>query len=476
MLTETHPRTIGSIRQWLATACLMLGAFMNILDATIVNLALPAIRDDLGTSDNALQWVLVVYVLTFAAGLLPFGRFGDVYGRRNVFVLGLVGFMATSLAAGASPDTTTLIVARALQGLTAAAMVPQVLAIIHGLFAEDDRGKAIGYFGMISALGAIAGPVIGGAVISGDLFGLGWRAIFLINLPFGLVALAGVFSFLPAAADRAGGRADWTGALFFALAMAALVYPMIEGRSLGWPLYLAVFPVFAVLLALVFWQRQRSLGRLGRIQTLPTSLIVVPGFVTGVAAVMILISGMAGTMVVLAIFLQSGLGLTPAQAGLAIAPHPTAAMIASMITGRFGSRWLGLRITLGILVLLAGMVWLRLLVGGMDGGRDILAPLLLIGFGAGTAFVGLFQITLSSVSGPDAGAGSGALQAFQQVGIALGIAIVGHLFFSRLGGVSDPTIYRDAIGIALLYPIFAFAGLCLASLRHTLFGKGRDET
>ena len=474
-----HTRSESTIQRptlrWLATACLMLGAFMNILDATIVNLALPAIRDDLGADASALQWVLVVYVLTFAAGLLPFGRFGDIYGRRRVFVIGLIGFMATSLGAGFAPDVTTLILTRAAQGLAAAAMVPQVLAIIHGLFAGHERGKAIGYFGMVTALGAIAGPVIGGAVIAGDWFGLGWRVIFLINLPLGAAALAGALLLLPKG-ERAAEQADWYGAGCLALALAALVYPLIQGRDLGWPHWLVVFPVAFAILALAFWQRQRSLGRQGRMQTLPTSLIRTPGFVAGVAVVMILISGMAGTMVSLAIFLQSGLGLTPAEAGLAIAPHPTAAMIASMLSGRLGSRWLGLRVFLGILTLLLGMVWLWRVVGKMDDGMEILVPLLMIGAGLGTAFVALFQITLAQVSGPDVGAGSGALQAFQQVGVALGIACVGQLFFSRLEDPGGPEDYRAAMATALLYPVVAYTVLSLLALRHIQTGKDVHET
>lgn len=473
VITVSAPRT--SRRQWLATGCLMLGAFMNILDATIVNLALPAIRDDLGASPGALQWILVVYVLTFAAGLLPFGRFGDVYGRRRVFAVGLIGFMATSLAAGTAPDVATLILTRAAQGLAAAAMVPQVLAIVHGLFDREDRGKAIGYFGMVSALGAIAGPVLGGAVIAGDWFGLGWRAIFLINLPLGAMALAGALLLLPRD-QRSGGLPDWPGAVYVAVALATLVYPLIEGRSLGWPLWLLAFPALSASLSLVFWRRQIRLGRLDRLQTLPPGLIRAPGFVAGVVTVMVLISGMAGTMVTLAIFLQSGLGLTPAAAGLAIAPHPAAAMVASMLSGRLGSRRLGSRILLGIVTLFLGMVWLLLDVGASESGSDILGPLLLVGAGGGTAFVALFQVALSQVSAPDAGAGSGALQALQQVGIALGIAVVGQLFFARLGEAHDTASYRAAMSAALLYPVIACAALGLFALLRTKTGAAAHDT
>jgi EmrB/QacA subfamily drug resistance transporter len=453
-------------RPWLAAGFLMLGAFMNILDATIVNLALPTIRDDLDASASGLQWVLVVYILTFGAGLLPLGRFGDIFGRKRVFIIGLLGFIATSLAAGVAPDVESLIAARGLQGLAAAAMVPQVLAIIHGLFSPEDRGKAIGLFGMINALGAVAGPLIGGVVISADLFGLGWRPIFLINLPLGFVGLVGAIAFLPAQDLRTTGRADWIGAVFFAVAISAVIYPMIEGRGFGWPLWLLLFPLVGIAFAMAFWRRQRWLDTRGRIQTLPIGLIRNPGYVFGVASVMIMISALAGTMVVLAVFLQTGVGLTPTEAGLAIAPHPISAMIASLASGRLGNRWLTLRVFSGVLALFCGMVWLHLASGYATSGADVMGPFLLIGGGAGTAFVALFQITLSHVSGPDAGAGSGALQAFQQVGIALGIAIVGQLFFAGANASSSLAEYRAALATATLYPIAITGALGLLTLRN----------
>jgi EmrB/QacA subfamily drug resistance transporter len=468
MTIQSDSMPVKTRQPWLAAAFLMLGAFMNLLDATIVNLALPTIRDDLDVSASALQWVSVIYVLTFGAGLLPLGRFGDVFGRKQVFIIGLLGFLVTSLAAGVAPDVESLIAARGLQGLAAAAMVPQVLAIIHGLFSEDDRGKAIGMFGMINALGAVAGPVIGGALISADLFGLSWRPIFLINLPLGLIALIGVIAFLPEQETRATGQADWIGAGLFAVTISAVIYPMIEGRGFGWPIWLAVFPIVATASALAFWRRQRWLDARGRMQTLPSGLVCNRGYVFGVTSVMIMISALAGTMVVMAVFLQTGVGLTPAQAGLALALHPVSAMVASLASGRLGNRWLNQRVFVGVFVLFCGMVWLNLASEYVTRGTDIMGPLILIGSGAGTAFVALFQITLSHVSGPDAGAGSGALQAFQQVGIAFGIAFVGQLFFARIDTLNNAAQYRAALAVATLYPVAITGALALFTTRNIL--------
>ena len=164
---------------------------------------------------NIQQWILVAYLLTFAAGLLPLGRFGDLFGRKRMFMAGLCGFLATSLAAGMATSAYGLVFSRAVQGAAAAAMVPQVLAIIHELFEPEERGKAIGLFGMVNALGAVAGPVIGGFLISADLYGLGWRLVFLINLPIGLAALVGSALWLPKdkAIQTRQSRLAWCGLL-----------------------------------------------------------------------------------------------------------------------------------------------------------------------------------------------------------------------------------------------------------------------
>nr|WP_319391188.1 MFS transporter [uncultured Cohaesibacter sp.] len=307
----------------------MLAAFMSMLDATIVNLALPAIQSEFKSAANELQWVLVVYVLTFAAGLLPFGRFGDVFGRRRIFLFGLSGFVVSSLGAGLSPSITVLIAVRAVravQGLAAAAMVPQVLALMHTPFLAKTRGRAIGYFGMVNALGAIAGPTIGGVLISADTMGLGWRLIFLVNLPVGLLAIAGTLVFLRKSKEQLSMKADWIGAGCFTIVVSCVVYPLIEGRSAGWPMWMIISPMVSVGFVFAFWQRQQRLEQLGRIQTLPLKLMGDRRYIISVGSVMVLISGLAGTMVVLAVYLQKGVGLSPVAAGFAIAPHPVSAI------------------------------------------------------------------------------------------------------------------------------------------------------
>ncbi len=462
---------------WYAAVFLLLAAFINLLDATIVNLALPAIRRDLDASTSALQWVLVVYVLTFAAGLLPFGRFGDVFGRRRMFVSGLSGFIVASVACGLAPGVQALIAARAIQGLAGAMMVPQVLAIIHATFPPEDKGRAIGLFGTVSGLGAVAGPLIGGILVSADLFGLGWRPVFLINLPLGLVALAGAIIFLPRVSERRPGAVDWTGSVLFAGATAALIFPLIEGRPLGWPLWLIALFALSVMLGLAFLRRQHDLAARGATQTLPLTLLRDRRFLAGIGFVTLLFSGIAGTIVILAIFLQSGLGFSPARAGLALAAHPLSAMLAAWLTGRLGTRFLGTRVFAGVLSLAVGMIWLQFSAADAGPGLELQAlwlPLALIGAGIGSSTVAMFQSVLASVATSDAGAGSGMLQAFQQIGIAIGIALVGQIFFSVLGDAAVPAAYGHAMTAALWLPVGTYALLCLAALPGIL--QRKDNT
>ncbi|TYC65147.1 MFS transporter [Stappia sp. BW2] len=446
----------GRPNRWAALVALYLAMFMNILDVTVVNLALPSIRQGLGATDTQLEWVLVVYVLAFAAGLLPFGRFGDVAGRGRMFRWGVAGFTVSSLACGLAPDITFLIASRALQGLCAAMMVPQVLAIVHVIFPAEEKGKAIGLFGSVSALGAVAGPLLGGAIVAADLFGLGWRPIFLINLPVGLISLAGALRFLPQLETENRVTPDWAGTFFFVVAVLALVFPLVEGRQFGWPVWCFALMGLSAVLAVLFYRLQRRKARLGRAQLLPVVLTRDRVFVAGVAFVALFFSSLAGLFFMMALFLQAGLGLSPMMAGFILAPHPVGVILASTLTGRFGTRYQAARISLAMLAVFCGLFAARLLISQGTPASLLVVPFLIVGLGTGATIPALFQLVLSRVSGPDAGAGSGVLQAFQQIGMALGIAVQGQIFFHGLAGARSEALYREAAASTLLYPV----GVC----------------
>ncbi|MET1411209.1 MFS transporter [Roseibium sp. HPY-6] len=465
---------IGARHRPLAVAALFLAAFMNILDVTIVNLALPAIRTELNATTTQLEWVLIIYVLTFAAGLLPFGRFGDSFGRKRVFCVGVGGFLGSSVVCGLAPDIQTLIVARAVQGLTAAMMIPQVLAIVHVIFSAEEKGKVIGLFGTVNALGAVAGPLLGGVLITANIAGLGWRPIFLMNVPFCLLSLIIALRFVPRIEVSVRTRPDWTGAVLFAAAIGCVIYPLTEGRHLGWPWWCFGLIVLAAALAALFVHMQMLHARLGLSQILPAKLISDSAFMRGLVIVTAFFSGIAGIHFMLAIVLQSGFALTPLQAGLATAPHPIGVMIASTLTGRLGNRWLQMRMVVGGGLLLVGMVWVRSVLGQNSADitfADLFLPMLVVGLGMGTAIAAMFQSVLIRVSPADAGAGSGVLQAAQQVGIAVGIGIVGQIFFATLDPSESRTDYVRAAQTALLFPVGIYLLLVITGVWNVYENK-----
>lgn len=464
---DAKPSEQPSSARWAAMAVLFLGSFMNLIDVSITNVALPQIQADTGATATQLEWIAAIYVLALAIGLLPNGRFGDVYGRKRLFVIGLVGFTLASLACGLAPDVSTLIVARAIKGFAAAMMVPQVLAIVHVIFPPEEKSRVFGLFGAVSSLAVVAGPIIGGALISADIAGLGWRLAFLINIPLGVIALVGTLCLVPNIPGDAQMRPDWIGTGLFAIAATLLVLPIIEGRAWGWPWWCFAALVASVPAALVFvaYERRRDLQGLSAL--LPPSLLANAPYLTRLALVTLFFSGVPGLFLVLAVFLQSGLGLSALETGLVTTPFPLGVMLASLSTERLGDRYLLLRIASGAGLLAIGMIGLLLVINATGTAFNpylYIAPLLICGFGMGTSIMSLFQLTMSSVAAQDAGAGSGAMQAFQQIGAALGIAISGQIFFGSLGeggmaGGGNAADFVTAAARATVWSVAIFAAL-----------------
>ncbi|WP_310619779.1 MFS transporter [Flexibacterium corallicola] len=454
-------------KRGLAVAVLFLAAFMNTLDVTIVNLALPTIQEELNATPSQLEWVLIIYVLTFAAGLLPFGRFGDVLGRNKLFGWGLIGFIGSSGVCGVAPDITTLITARAAQGFAGAMMVPQVLAIVHVLFEPEQKGKVISLFGTISGLGAVTGPVLGGFLVSADIADLSWRAVFLINLPLGIISLVGALLYLPKKEAPAHKGSDWGGAALFAFSILAITYPLVEGRLLGWPWWCFALMLGGLILLLLFSRTQILRARKNLPQVMPANLLKDRFFLLGLGIVALFFSGTAGVMFMLAVYLQSGFGLSAQDAGVALAAHPAGVMIASFFASRLANKWLEARLALGALTVLLGMIGLVLVINSSSTAFDqlsFLPPLLLVGMGMGTSLATMFQLVLSRVASEDAGAGSGILQAFQQVGVAVGIAVIGQIFFSTSSQFGNNSGHSAAASAALQYPIGIYVALTLIAV------------
>ncbi len=455
---EPHPQ------RWVGLAILLLAGFMNLIDVTIVNVALPRLQADFNATSSQIEWVVAAYIVAFALGLLPFGRLGDVVGRKPMFLLGVGGFTLLSTACGVSPTMGTLIGARAVQGLCGAMMMPQVLALAQLMFPPRERGLAFSLFGFSAGLASVAGPLAGGLLINGDIWGLDWRPIFLVNIPVGLFALVAGALFIPRIEGHGGVRNDFGGIALASLSVVALVFPLIEGRGYGWPAWAFVMIAgsFVGFALLYFYLRRRATN--GRSQLMPVSLLKDGNFVLGAAMTSIFFSGMAGFFLVLAVFLQTGFGFSPLQSGLTSLPFPIGVLIASLAATRLRSHFPRLRLAGGATLMAIGMGWLYVPISDIGDSVNswaLAAPLFVSGFGLNTTLSALFQTILAGVSGRDAGAASGALQAFQQIGGALGVAVVGEIFFSTLVGLmqtgSGPhPAYVTGFEHALVYEIGAF--------------------
>lgn len=470
-------------RRWLALGILLIANFMNLIDVTIVNVALPSMRVGLGATDSQIEWVIAAYILAFALGLLPFGRLGDIMGRTRLFLWGVAGFTAASALCGLAPNIEFLIVARAIQGLAGAMMTPQVLAIATVTFPPHERGQAFSLFGLSAGLAAVCGPILGGALISANLFGLDWQPIFLVNIPIGIAAVVAGWFLIPRLPGHSEIRNDYVGIALFGLGIVALVFPIVEGRAYGWPIWAfgMIAAGLALLVAFVLWTRARA--AIGAPQLLNFDLIANRQFMFGAFVVTVYASGIPGMFMVISLLLQGGFDFTPLQSGLTNTPFSVGVLLASGLAARFGANYLRARLAIAGALLSGGIAWLHFYIAGVTDSIDhwaFLPPLLIAGIGLGLGFSSLFQLVLANVPPRDAGAGSGALQAFQQVGGALGVAIIGELFFTRLssgfvGGATPHAAFSQASSLALWYVVGSFALVMLLSpfFKGPKGGQGR---
>ncbi|MDB5621977.1 MAG: family efflux transporter permease subunit [Devosia sp.] len=467
-------------RRWPALFVLLIANFMNLIDVTIVNVALPSMRAGLGATDSQIEWVVAAYVLAFALGLLPFGRLGDILGRTHMFLWGVGAFTAASALCGMAPNIEFLIIARVIQGLAGAMMTPQVLAIATVTFPPHERGQAFSLFGLSAGLASVCGPILGGLLISANLFGLEWQPIFLVNIPVGIAAVIAGYLLIPRLPGHKALRNDYVGIVLFGASVVLLVFPIVEGRAYGWPAWcfgmIGAGIVGLVLFAL--WTRDRA--RRGEPQLLNFDLITNRDFMFGAVVITVFASGIPGMFMVISLLLQSGFGFTPLESGLTNTPFSVGVLLASGIAGRLGSQYLRGRLAASGAMLAAGILWLHFIIanaGDTLNHWSFLPPLLIAGIGLGLGFSSLFQLVLRYVPGRDAGAGSGALQAFQQVGGALGIALVGEMFFGSLGtglaaGNTPQSAFASAASFALWYQVASFL---LVLLAVPLFKRGGGQ-
>ncbi|KPF47305.1 MFS transporter [Rhizobium sp. AAP43] len=459
-------------KRWTALAVMMLANFMNLLDVTIVNVALPSLQSELGATSSQIEWVVAGYVLVFALGLLPFGRLGDVRGKKQVFIAGVAAFTFASLLCGMAPGIGSLVAARLLQGAGAAVMTPQVLAIAQMMFPPKERAAAFSLFGLSAGLASVSGPILGGWLISLDVLGLGWRPIFLINIPVGIVTILLGWQLIPSLPPKPGIKNDFGGIVLAAATIFCVIFPLIEGRSFGWPLWCFVMLAIALPVGLAFALWERRQHRMGGPELLPVPLMKNRNYVIGSLMTATFFSTLPGFFLIFAMFLQQGYGLTPLQSGVTTVPFSVGIFVASLISGRLGNVTPRIRVIVGVVMVIVGMGLLRAEIQTVGETIDRMALLpwfLLSGLGMGIAIAPMFQLVLAGVPPQDAGAGSGALQAIQQMGSVLGIAIVSEIFFSDLvrnaaEGLTGKAVYAEGLALGLIYNFVAYAIVLVAVL------------
>lgn len=421
---------------------------MGVLDLFIVNVAVPTIQHDLDAGSGAIQWTVAGYSLAYAAGLITGGRLGDHFGRRRMLALGLALFVTFSAACGFAPTAGTLVAARVAQGLSAAVMVPQVLAIIGVTYPGADRVKALTAYAVTLGLAAVLGQLIGGALIELDPAGLGWRACFLVNVPVGLLTLA-LVSRVPDSRAEDSTRLDLAGVAVAALALIAIVLPLIEGREAGWPTWtwvlLGAAPLLLAFLALLEWR----VAARGGSPMLHPELFGVSTFRLGIAAIVLFHVTFASFYLVLAIDLQDGRGLSALESGVMFAFVGAGFFVASAMSRRIAERFGRMVLVAGALLRAPALLGVYLAVGhiGDDGSVAWLVPALFVdGAGVGLFLGPVINTVLADVPARQAGVASGVLSTAQNVGNALGVALIGVVFFNALdAGHSIPTAFRESL-------------------------------
>jgi EmrB/QacA subfamily drug resistance transporter len=463
VVSRTHPesppeKTDGPFRlRWFVLAVVLGANIMDLIDATIVNIAGPTIRHDLGGSATTLQWLSASYTLAFAVLLVTGARLGDLFGRRRLFLVGSAGFTAMSTLCAVAPSPGVLIATRALQGAFGALLVPQGFGLLKESFPEEEMGKVFGIFGPAMGLPMLVAPVLAGALIDADLWGTGWRLVFLINLPIGIFAFATAAKVLPRVVTHAGRRLDLVGMALVGLGLVAIIYPLIQGRTAGWPAWTFEMLGAGVVLivAFVIYERRRT-----RDPLIEPGLLANRTYTSGIAVMLAFFGAFGGLFLCMSLFTQLGERFSPIHAGLTLTP-----MVIGMLLG------MGLSFALvaklgrhlihgGIVLVVAGTAGLALTVAGVVSASswDLAPSLFVIGIGAGTSFGQLFDFILAGVEMDHVGSASGVLEAVQQLASALGVAVLGTIFFSRLGA----HLATDALQItawACLVPLAAAFGL-----------------
>ncbi|MGW5869062.1 MFS transporter [Streptomyces sp. NPDC055239] len=428
-------------RRWRAAAVILVAIALDLIDTTIVNVALPVMQSELEASKAALQWVAASYTLTFALSLVTVGRVGDMLGRKRMITLGIGFFVLASLLCGVAQSIEMLIASRVLQGLGGAVVMTQGLSLLQVTFPPKERAAVFGMFGALSGVAAMLGPVLGGILVDADLFGWSWRPIFLVNVPVGVVALIGVAAYVRESRSPRVQRLDLVGVALITLALLALLYPLVQGPESGWPAWTFIAMACSVPLFVVFALYERKKAARDGSALVEPSLFKERSFVAGLLVMLSFFAIISGLFFPFTLYLQVGLGFSPLAAGLATIPFSFGAMITSSFSAVLALKMGRKVLSLGMVVMgvgMTGLIWTVDHYGGDLAGWDLAPALTVLGLGLGFVISPVVDIVLGGVPVEHAGSGSGLLSTADQLGAAAGVAVIGVLFFNLLAGQAGP--------------------------------------
>jgi EmrB/QacA subfamily drug resistance transporter len=425
-------------RRWKALSIALTAGFMTLLDVSIVNVALPPIREALHASAAALQWIVSGYALSFGLVLVASGRLGDARGRRTMFVVGVAVFTVASLAAGLSPNAWWLVGARLLQGVGGGIINPQVSGLVQQLFRGAERGRAFGRLGTTIGISTAVGPVLGGAILAVAGNAEGWRWVFLVNLPVGLLVLLLVRRYLDPVTDPEPVKdLDPLGAFLLGAGVVGLLWPLVTEQWRGLDMVLVAV---GALCLVAFWWWERRQEALGKVPMVRLSLFSRPGYAAGALLGAIYFAGFTGVFFVLTLYLQNGLRYTPLEAGITVTPFALGSAVMATVGGRVVNRFGRWVVVVGLLLVGVGLAVTDLVLGANKGaaaGWWLAAPLLVAGLGGGLVISPNVTLTLANVPVDQAGTAGGVLNTGQRLGTAAGIAVIGALYFSTLAATGN---------------------------------------
>jgi len=445
-----------------ALMILLLGGFITVFDLFVVNVAIPSMQADLGVGFSDIGFVIAGYELAFGVLLIASGRLGDRHGRRRLFILGMLGFSITSFLCGIAPNASSLIAARLLQGAAGAILFPQVYALLHVMYDDISRRRVFGLLGMTLGLAAIAGQVLGGFIIESDLLGLGWRIIFLINLPIGIIAVL-FAQIIPESKSPHALDVDWSGIGLATIGLLLLLLPLLEGPNIGWPLWTWISLAASILLLTTFLIWEHVVAKRNGNPAIDLALFRNAGFSIGSLVVLLIYSTATSLFLCFALLVQSGLGLTPFEAGTLFAPASLGFIAASLLAPKLVAHFGNMSIAVGTMIYAIGIGWLIITASNLDHQSEILiflSPLILFGFGQGLSMTPLLNLVIGYAEEHHVGMAAGFISTMQQVGGALGVAIVGIFFVTVLNSdanqsTSQTSQYADAFSSAMIYNLIA---------------------